>query len=809
MSSVKIIDITKECTEFDSFEKAMQFKYTLDPFQKHAVCAINRGENVLCCAKTGSGKSDIAIYQIAHSISQGQRVFYTTPIKSLSNQKFHDLKEMYKGRVGIMTGDIKFCPDADIVIMTTEILRNLLYKKGTKTEALGLTASLSLKDLGAVIFDECHYINDRDRGKIWEETMILLPPPVQLILLSATLDSPQYFAQWLSELKGKPCALIETQYRVVPLIHSVLVGRESQTLMDAKEIFNPKTYNDWLQWRKSRAKEKDDYKRLVHTARRGGHEGRVEGKVTISSFNHQLNDFVEMLQDKELMPALTFVFSRQACEKYADKVTHQLLDSSDSALAERIFDFHLRNHKANLETLPQYHHLRKQVARGIAFHHSGILPVLKEVIEILFAKGLVKLLFATETFAVGLNMPTKTVLFVGFHKYDSERGGMRILRTDEYIQMAGRAGRRGKDTIGHVFYIPEKDPVEPTEIEKMMKGGKPRVESRMDFGYDFLLKTLNTGDLTWLGLLEKSYWFRQLEQVQKTIKADIKKISVEIETIKLTEDEIKDIDEKKALEQTISSTQNAKKRDAQRALERWKDVHIGQRWFGAEANYKKKNILIGELNESETNLRDLEKAHLISIDKKLEYLVSIDFLDQDKKTLTPRGVAATEFNEGQPILCTELAFRHTIGDLDTDDFVTCLACFVTDSDKDEQPSLASLDLSAKVKDALGKIGALAFELGQKEYNLTKKDTRFWDLSTTWLEPVSAWLSGCEVSKICVDYGIFEGNFVRTIMRLANLVDEWTSVATFIEDIELLEKLRDVRGRLVKDVIIPDSLYLHI
>jgi superfamily II RNA helicase len=146
-------------------------------------------------------------------------------------------------------------PDAAVVIMTTEILRNLLFKKDSSTRELGPMADLSIDGLDAVVFDECHYINDRDRGKIWEETMILLPPPVQLILLSATLDSPQYFAQWLSELKGKPCALIETQYRVVPLIHSVLVGRESQTLMDAKEIFNPKTYNDWLQWRKSRAKE--------------------------------------------------------------------------------------------------------------------------------------------------------------------------------------------------------------------------------------------------------------------------------------------------------------------------------------------------------------------------------------------------------------------------------------------------------------------------------------------------------------------------------------------------------------------------
>ena len=807
MASYYSCDVSKDCPEVT--DMATTYSYPLDPFQKHAVAAIHQDHNVLVCAKTGSGKTLVGEYEIAYTLRKGKRVFYTTPIKSLSNQKFNDLKEMYKGRVGIMTGDIKFCPDADIVIMTTEILRNLLYKQGTKTEALGLTASLSLKDLGAVIFDECHYINDVCRGKIWEETMILLPPSTQLILLSATLDSPQYFAQWLSELKDRPCALIETQYRVVPLIHSVLIGRQAQTLMDAKEIFNPKAYNDWLQWRKSKAKEKEDYKRSVHNARLGGHEGRVEGKVTIASFNHQLNDFVEMLQEKELMPALTFVFSRKACEKFADKITHHLLDSSDSALAERIFDFHLRKHKANLETLSQYHNLRKQISRGIAFHHSGILPVLKEVIEILFAKGLVKLLFATETFAVGLNMPTKTVLFIGFHKYDSERGGMRILRTDEYIQMAGRAGRRGKDTIGHVFYMPEHDPVDLDEIQKMMKGGKPRVESRMDFGYDFLLKTLNSGDRTWLSLLEKSYWHRQLEQLQKTIKADIKKIGAEIDAIKLTDDEMKAIDEKKAIQQTIASTQNAKKREAQRALERWNDVHIGQRWFGAEANYKKKNILIGELNSAKEDFANSERAHLDSIDKKLEYLVSIDFLDQDKKTLTPRGVVATEFNEGQPILCTELAFRNTLGNLDTDEFVTCLACFVTDSDKDEQPSLASLNLNDTVKDALGKIGALALELGQKEYALTKKDTRFWDLSTTWLEPVYAWLSGSEISKICVDYGIFEGNFVRAIMRLANLVDEWTAAASFIEDVDLLEKLRDVRGRLVKDVIIPDSLYLHI
>ena len=197
------------------------YTFPLDPFQQHAILAISNDENVLVCAKTGSGKTLVGEYQIYHSLKKGKRVFYTTPIKSLSNQKFHDLKQQFPN-VGIMTGDIKYCPDADIVIMTTEILRNLLYKQGTTTENLGLTAALSLDNLDAVIFDECHYINDKDRGKIWEETMILLDPTINLVMLSATLDHPEYFATWLGDLKKKPIHLIETTYRIVPLTHNLL-----------------------------------------------------------------------------------------------------------------------------------------------------------------------------------------------------------------------------------------------------------------------------------------------------------------------------------------------------------------------------------------------------------------------------------------------------------------------------------------------------------------------------------------------------------------------------------------------------------
>ncbi|NBP66705.1 MAG: DEAD/DEAH box helicase, partial [Bacteroidetes bacterium] len=192
---------------------AMEVKFALDPFQQHAVAAIHRDENVLVTAKTGSGKTFVGEYQIAHSLAKGGRVFYTTPIKSLSNQKFDDLKRMYPS-VGIMTGDLKYKPDAEVVIMTTEILRNLLFKYDSATKNLGITATLSLDRLDAVIFDECHYINDRDRGAVWEETMILLPRHVNLVLLSATIESPEIFASWLGELKQKPIHLISTQYRI-------------------------------------------------------------------------------------------------------------------------------------------------------------------------------------------------------------------------------------------------------------------------------------------------------------------------------------------------------------------------------------------------------------------------------------------------------------------------------------------------------------------------------------------------------------------------------------------------------------------
>ena len=803
---LKIVNINEPCHEYDTIESAMKFPYTLDNFQKYGVCAIQKNENVLCCAKTGSGKSDFIYGTIAHALNQGKRVFCTTPIKSLSNQKFHDLKQMWPadGQVGIMTGDIKFCPNAQILVMTTEILRNLLYKKGTSTEQIGLTASLSLENLGAVVFDECHYINDKDRGAVWEETMILLPPSVQLIMLSATLSKPEMFAEWIGELKQVPCHVIQTQFRVVPLTHAVLENEELRTIMDNKEIFYDSVYNAWLQKRHSLGKDHERFQDKVKAERRAGFEGAVSGKVKPVSFKHQLKECITMLEKRDLLPALVFVFSRKGCEVLASKTEHTLLSTSDQAACENIFDFHLKKHKAELETLPQYHAIRTLCKRGIAFHHSGLLPLLKEIVEILFTKGYIKLLYCTETFAVGINMPTKTVVFTGLQKHDDT--GMRWLRTDEYIQMAGRAGRRGKDKQGLVIYLPEHDTPSTAEMRTILMGGRPQIQSRMTFHYDFLLKTFQAKNTKWIDLLHKSYWFRQLQDSIQEDRRLYESTKQSLETSKPSSDIVEAFVEQENLEKNVKLLSNAKRRDAQRRLDRWKEEHDGPTWTRNTQSYKKWKDLQEVVKGYETNL-EAASQYTNGVQACLDTLVDFGYLNQDQ-SLTKRGVIATEFNEGHTILCTEFFSGGHHSKLTGAELVAVLASFIDDSDKDEMPSIAELNVPSAVRDALYALGLIVSDCQKVERGRgVQGPDKYWNLSTRWIEPVWRWLHGENASIICQEYGLFEGNFVRSILRIANLVDESVAVATFTEDLETLEKLQDLN--LVRDFLKPDSLYLHL
>lgn len=796
------------------------YTFPLDPFQQHAIAAIAKDENVLVCAKTGSGKTLVGEYQIYHSLQKGKRVFYTTPIKSLSNQKFYDLKHQFcDASVGIMTGDIKFCPDAQIVVMTTEILRNLLYKRGSTTEHLGLTASLSMDSVDAIIFDECHYINDKDRGKVWEETMILLPSSINMVMLSATLDHPEYLANWLGELKQKPIHLIETHYRMVPLTHYVL-GKEDKMLpiMDAKELYYPNTYIDWFRAYHGQQKELQTFQQKVVDSRKAGVKGGLDGKVHSSHFVHRLNEVIKMLEEKELLPALFFVLSRKQCESYAAKVEHSLLDTSDTATVKHIITFHLHRHMKDLEKIPQYHQIYELLTRGVAFHHSGLLPILKEIIEILFTKGFVKMMFCTETFAVGLNMPTKTVLFAGFKKYDDTMGSMRMLRKDEYFQMAGRAGRRGKDDKGVVIYLPDREPIYPDEMETMMKGARPPVESRMDFHYDFLLKTLQSSapdqPLKWLQLMEQSYWFQQRQKECSDVQAELVSCITKKQSLNLTEPFLSGCVKRIALEQKIKTTVNAERKQVQRELDSLKNSQMGPKWSKALVDYQTFQTLEKEQQSKEEWLSELER-HQDGIQPVINFLCQMGYIRHtDAHTLTNndlelKGILATEINEGHPILMTELYVDQAFHHLSGDELICVLATFQEKKDTEDQPSLPDLRVPYKVKGYIQHLQTMAKEIEEMEHRFGYPVEGYWNTSTVMVEPMWRWMEGEHASVICTEYNLFEGNFIRSVLKIANMLDEWLSMATYCQHTEQVEKITEVKARLIRDVIVSDSLYLRL
>jgi superfamily II RNA helicase len=802
---------------------ALKTGYEPDRFQKFAIEAIEAGENVLVTAKTGSGKTFVGEYQIAKSLQRGGRVFYTTPIKSLSNQKFHDLTKLFpEASVGIMTGDIKFRPDAQVIVMTTEILRNLLFKRGTATESVGLTALLSLEGLDAVVFDEVHYINDPDRGHVWEETLMLLPPAVKLILLSATLSSPFTFAKWLGESKEKRIWLISTLWRAVPLEHCVLegglVGSKPLVLMDSKEVYHADIYKSWVAARKGELLAHDKFKDKVRDARRAGFEGPVGGKTRPKSFEHELNECLGTLERHGNLPAIFFVFSRKGCESLARKVAGDFLDSSDAAKVRHIWDFHLSRFSDSLEHSPQHHLLRELAMRGIAFHHSGLLPFLKEILEILFSKGLIKVLFATETFAVGINMPTKTVVFTALEKYTD--GQMRLLRTAEYIQMAGRAGRRGKDDRGLVIYLPQRDPVEPHELAQVLTGRAATFASRMTFHYDFVLKLLNTGRSA-KDLIEGSYWkvleLAELAQEKKEIEA----LRQEAAALRrqIGPEHLEDCRTHQEIQGRIAAGQNAKRRAAQRELDTWLDDHRSPLWKSHLDRYSKMTELEGKLSEREEVVArvEAEADHEIPIVRLrcqiLEEFGYVEKGDPNSLTLTAAGKIASEINEGHPFLMTELFLRQrSKRTLTAEELLQVLALFLGEREDDEgNVPIGELKVANCVKEELGLIQADARRGLEAEARLRMPDDQeFWRFSTEWVEPIRCWIAGdVSLSMLATAFNIFEGNLLKALMKLAGLLEEFQAAATLAGEIEMLRDLEDSRRLVLRDVVIAESLYLRL
>jgi ATP-dependent RNA helicase HelY len=424
---------------------ALDLGFDLDDFQREACEALERGSGVLVCAPTGAGKTVVGEFAVHLALSTPglrRKCFYTTPIKALSNQKYHDLVQRYGAdRVGLLTGDNAINGDAPVVVMTTEVLRNMLY-----------AGSSTLEGLAYVVMDEVHYLADRFRGAVWEEVIIHLPASVTLVSLSATVSNAEEFADWLVTVRGET-AVVVSEHRPVPLWQHMLVGRRMFDLFhDADAARKHDVHPELLRY------SRETLRRLEltdgYTPGRGGRGGR-RWRPPLRA------DIVERLDREGLLPAILFIFSRAGCDAAVQQCLHaglRLTSPDERAEIRRVAEARMASiPSGDLQVLGYWEWL-DGLERGLAAHHAGLLPAFKEVVEELFVRGLVKAVFATETLALGINMPARCVVLERLVKFNGEAHV--DLTPGEYTQLTGRAGRRGIDVEGHavVVWAPEVDP---------------------------------------------------------------------------------------------------------------------------------------------------------------------------------------------------------------------------------------------------------------------------------------------------------------------------------------------------------------
>lgn len=484
------VDITSPCDDFYKRipNPAFKWPFELDVFQKQAVLRLEAHESVFVAAHTSAGKTVVAEYAIALSQKHMTRTIYTSPIKALSNQKFRDFKNTF-GDVGLLTGDVQLSPESSCLIMTTEILRSMLYN-----------GSEVIRDLEWVIFDEVHYINDAERGVVWEEVLIMLPDHVSIILLSATVPNALEFSEWIGRIKKRHIYVISTLKRPVPLEHHLYTGNSTKTqkemflLVDPTGNFLTKGYYAAIDAKKERTSKHAQTFGTKNTSH----------NTTASQDRAVWLSLLHFLSQRQQTPVVAFTFSRTRCDDNARSLeSMDMTTSLEKAEIHSFFQKSLSRLRGGDRQLPQILTMRDLLKRGIAVHHSGILPILKEVIEMLFSRGLVKVLFATETFAMGVNMPARTVVFDSIRKHDGT--GFRNLLPGEYIQMAGRAGRRGLDATGTVIILCKAGVHDMSDLHVMMLGKPTILQSQFRLTYTMILNLLRVEALRVTDMMRRSF----------------------------------------------------------------------------------------------------------------------------------------------------------------------------------------------------------------------------------------------------------------------------------------------------------------
>ncbi|CAI0475515.1 unnamed protein product [Linum tenue] len=458
-------------------DMALNFPFELDAFQKEAIYFLEKGESVFVAAHTSAGKTVVAEYAFALASKHCTRAVYTAPIKTISNQKYRDFCDKFD--VGLLTGDISLRPEASCLIMTTEILRSMLYRGAD-----------IIRDIEWVIFDEVHYVNDVERGVVWEEVIIMLPRHVNIVLLSATVPNTKEFADWISRTKKKDIRLTGTTKRPVPLEHCIFYSGELYKICENETLIAQGLKAAKDAWKKKNSNTP------------GGSTGPLPGPRRSEA--QMWLQLVNKLSKNSLLPVVVFCFSKNWCDRSADSLTGTDLTNRSEKSEIRVFcDKAFSRLKGSDRDLPQIVRVQGLLQRGIGVHHAGLLPIVKEVVEMLFCRGVIKVLFSTETFAMGVNAPARTVIFDSLRKFDGKE--FRHLLPGEYTQMAGRAGRRGLDKIGTVVVLCRDEIPDDSDLRRIIVGSATRLESQFRLTYIMILHLLRVEELKVEDMLKRSF----------------------------------------------------------------------------------------------------------------------------------------------------------------------------------------------------------------------------------------------------------------------------------------------------------------
>lgn len=831
---VKVCSYNYPKSDDEGYEKYHEmYEYPLHDFQKWAVKGIVDGHHVLVCAPTGSGKTLPGEFALNYFHTKGKRTIYTSPIKALSNEKFYNFTRKYPHlSVGLITGDIKTNPDADVLIMTTEILLNKLYqiKSSSPSPVSSVSFDMDIQnELGCVVFDEIHFINNEDRGNIWEQSIMMLPSQVQMIGLSATLDNPEKFANWL-ETKGdiskkveKEVYLTQKQVRAVPLIHYSFITAtngvnkhiKDKTLQqeirsaidkpfiiqDANGVFNDVQYQTTNKVLKLLEKNEIRVKR-----------------------QHVLNKVTEYLVEKEMLPALCYVFSRKQLEKCAEELTTNLLefDSKIPYTVDRECEQIIRK-LPNFEEylhLPEYVNTVKLLRKGVGIHHAGLMPILREMTEMLFARGFIKILFCTETMSVGINLPVKTTIFTDVNKFNGEIN--RPLYSHEYTQAAGRAGRLGLDTVGHVIHLNNLFRNVDSVGYKAMMNGKPQtLSSKFKISYNLLLNLLDIGDNNLVSFAGRSMVTGDLDNQMKEIYYKITTANTELDNVKACSSHLRTpceiIEEYIELEKNIKFAVNKKRKEMERQIQNIRDNNkfIDQ----DKTTYQKIDVKNSEINSLQTQFDSLNSYIKSGVYKVLHLLkeegfVDGDFSDESTLKLSLKGKTAAQLREVHCLIFAKILEDKQIDHLSSKQLISLFSIFtnisVQDDFKDYSPKTDDIELQNIVKT----VTKMYEDYSVKESSL-KINTGFdYNIHYDLLNYLEKWcdcqdIESCKLvlQEMNEEKQIFLGEFVKALLKINNISGEMEKIAEMTGNIAFLSKLKEIQNMTLKYVVTNQSLYV--